>query len=61
MTKDIAIKASQILERLADIDIAIEDLYSRDSFTNLPADIFKQLAAILSKYEDSVKRELEEL
>ena len=61
MTKDTAIKASEILDKLADVDIAIEDLYSRDSFTNLPIDIFKQLADILSKYEDSVKKELEEL
>lgn len=61
MTKDIAIKASEILDKLADIEAAIEDLHSRDSFYNLPLDIFKQLEDILLKYEDSIKIELEKL
>ena len=61
MTKDTAIKASEILDRLADATVAIEDLHSRDSFYNLPQDIFKQLEEVLLKYEDSIKIELENL
>ena len=61
MTKETAIKASEILDRLADVDVAIEDLHSRDSFYALPQDIFKQLENILLKYEDSIKIELEKL
>ena len=47
MTKDIAIKASEILDRLAAVDVAIEDLHSRDSFYNLPRHIFNQLEDVL--------------
>ncbi|MBO5712011.1 MAG: hypothetical protein J6R47_04160 [Acholeplasmatales bacterium] len=61
MTKETAIKASEILDRLADAAGAIEDLHSRDSFYNLPQDIFKQLEEVLLKYEDSIKIELENL
>ena len=61
MTKEIAIKASEILDKLADATAAIEDLHSRDSFYNLPQYIFKQLEDILLKYEDSIKIELEKL
>ncbi len=61
MTKETAIKASEILDRLADATAAIEDLHSRDSFYNLPQDIFKQVENVLLKYEDSIKVELEKL
>ena len=61
MTKEMAIKASEILDKLADATVAIDDLYNRDSFTNLPQNIFKQLESILLKYEDSMKKELEAL
>jgi hypothetical protein len=61
MKKETAIKASEILDKLADVEAAIQELHSRDSFYNLPQDIFKQLEDVLLKYEDSIKIELEKL
>ena len=61
MTKETAIKASNILDRLADAAAAIEDLHSRDSFYKLPQQVFHQLEDVLLKYEDSIKVELEKL
>ena len=61
MTKETAIAASNILDELADVNAAIEDLHSRDSFYNLPQYIFNQLEDVLLKYEDSLKSKLEAL
>lgn len=61
MTKETAIAASNILDELADVTAAIEDLHSRDSFYKLPQYVFNQLEDILLRYENSIKIRLEEL
>lgn len=61
MTKEAAVKAAQLLEEIDAAGSAIDDVYHRDSFQDLPAEIRHEIIQILDDYQLSLKKELEAL
>lgn len=61
MTKETAIKASNLLDKLAIVDAAIDELYSRDAILDLPADLRHNLIEMVEEYERELKKKLEDL
>lgn len=61
MTKETAVKAAQLLEDIEVAGNAIDDVYHRDSFQELPAEIRHEIIQILDDYQLSLTKELEDL
>lgn len=61
MQKEIAIRAAQLLERINDADMAIDELHQRDVFCELPSEVQKGLITYIEKYQETLKNELEDL
>lgn len=61
MTKETAVKAAQLLEEIKIAGSAMNDIYYRDSFQDLPAEIRHEIIQILDDYQLSLKKELEDL
>jgi hypothetical protein len=61
MKKEIAIKAAQLLEDLNAVDMAIDEIETRDVFFEIPAEVRINMRNVLENYQQALKDELEDL
>ena len=57
MKKEIAIKASQLLEAITSADLCLDEL-DRDAFFDIPGDVRQQLITVLENHKKSLEEEL---
>ena len=57
MQKEIAIKASQLLEAITSADICLDEL-DRDAFFDIPGDVLQELIKVLENHKKSLEKEL---
>ena len=57
MQKEIAIKASQLLEAITSADLCLDEL-DRDAFFDIPTEVRQDLILVLENYKRLVEEEL---
>lgn len=60
MQKEIAVKASQLLEAITSADLCLDEL-DRDAFFDIPEEVRQELIMILENHKKSLEEELRNL
>ena len=60
MKKEIAVKASQLLEAITSADLCLDEL-DRDAFFDIPGEVRQELIMVLENHKKSLEEELHNL
>ena len=60
MEKEIAVKASQLLEAITSVDLCLDEL-DRDVFFDISGDVHQELIMVLENHKKSLEEELRNL
>lgn len=60
MQKEIAVRASQLLEAITSADLCLDEL-DRDAFFDIPGEVRQELILILENHKKSLEEELHNL
>ena len=60
MQKEIAMKASQLLEAITSVDLCLDEL-DRDAFFDIPGEVRQDLIMVLENHKKSLEKELRDL